>query len=299
MLKQNCLVRVRWLSALSVVLTVLLGLLPSGCGGGGGGGGELPTVVRGTVRDSARSDQPVGGATVTIGGVTATTNAADGSFEIRGAALGTTLAVVTAPAQAPQTLAFAEPVDFGARDDLILTLNIGQIRGRVVLGGQPVAGAQVTELTTGFSIPTSQDGRFLLESIPPGASTVFAIAATASVSRQIPVVNGVNEAGDLVLVDETDTNPPPAPPATLIGKITLSDQPSAAAAGTAVLLLRGGIQIEDTVTDAAGEYRFYVPPGGGYSVLARRNAYQDALSGPLTITDPSVPLRADLTMNPN
>ncbi|MES2463079.1 MAG: hypothetical protein V4671_21040, partial [Armatimonadota bacterium] len=278
-------------------LLLTAGALSGGCGSGGDNGG-LQNIVRGIVRDSANGDNPVGGATVTIGGKTGTTATTDGSFTITGASLGSTTAVVTVPGQAAQTIAFEPAVGPGTLDGLILTLNIGQIRGKVTLANQPVDGARVTDLTTGFEVFTKEDGTFLLESIPAGATSVIASVTTAAKTVPVTVVNGLTDIGTIVLEEDTNTNPPGPPSGTLVGKITLSDQTSATAgAGTLVFLQRNGVQVDQAVTDANAEFRFYALPGTGYSLLVRKNAYQDEQSDVFDITNPAVPLRKDLTLD--
>jgi hypothetical protein len=169
----------------------------------------------------------------------------------------------------------------------------------VTLANQPVEGARITDLGTGFEVFTNADGSFLLESIPAGATSVVAVAPTASKTVTVTVVNGLNDIGTIVLEADTNTNPPGPPGGTLIGKITLSDQASpTAGAGTTVFLLRNGVQIDQALTNSNGEYGFYALPGGGYSVLVRKNAYQDEQSDVFDITNPAVPVRRDLTLDP-
>jgi hypothetical protein len=290
----------RALGVLIAFILLVAGTLSGGCGSGGDGGGGLQNEVRGIVRDSANNDAPVSGATVTIGGKSATTTAPDGSFVIRGASLGSSTATVTAPGQPAQTIAFEPPVGPNTLDGLILTLNIGQIRGRVVLANQPVEDALVTEIGTAFPVATKADGTFLLESIPAGATSVVAVAGGAAKTVNVNVVNGLNDIGDIVLENDPNTDPPGAPAGTIIGKITLTDQTSpTAGAGTLVFLLRNGVQIDQALTNPNAEFQFYAVPGGGYSLLVRKNAYADKQSEVFEVTNPAVPLRKDLTLDLN
>jgi hypothetical protein len=288
----------RFSGVLAALFLLCAVFLAGGCGSGGGGT-DLQNQVSGLVRDSANSDNPVANATVTIGGKTATT-ATDGSFTIQGASLGSTTAVVTAPSQAAQTIGFDTPVTAGSVSGLILTLNIGQIRGKVLLAGQPVENALVTESGTGFQIATKADGTFLIESIPPGATSIVVVAPTASATKDVTVVNGLTDVGNIVLEADANPNPPGPPGGTLIGKITLSDQTSATAgAGTTVFLLKNGVQVDQALTNSNAEYGFYALPGDGYSVLVRKNTYQDKQSDVFSITDPATPVRKDLTLDPS
>lgn len=278
----------RWFVLITLALWPLV--LLSGCGGGGGGGGS--TTVVGKVLDSRNGDNPVAGATVAIGGASATT-IADGSFTIRGASGGATTATITAPGQQAQTIAFSPPVAASGSTNVgDLILNIGQIRGRVLTPqGQPAVGALVTVIATGDNVLTGADGRFQVDNIPSGTTDVTAVLGTASVTRQVTVGDGVTEIGDLTLVDDPNPNPP-GQPKTIQGTITLSD--GASATGLTVRLLRNGVDFEQAATNAAGGYEFYVPVGT-YGLRVSKPGYQDA-TGQVTVTNPATPVQADLTL---
>lgn len=279
--------------ALWITLLVVL----AGCGGGGGtpGPGNVATTVVGTVKDSARGDAPVVGATVVIGGQSATTGA-DGTFTIQNAQVGANTAIITVPGGQPQTVAFSPPIAAGQNGPFNdLFINIGQVTGRVLgPNGQPAAGAFVTVLTTGIgsdSVPTGSDGRFTIDAVPTGPTEVTAVLGTAFASKPITVVPGVTDIGDLPLVD--DPNPtPPGVPVTIQGTITLSDGTSAA--GLSVVLTRNNVQYEIAVTDANGYYSFYVPVGD-YGLRVVKPGYRDA-TGAVSVIDPSVAARADLAL---
>jgi hypothetical protein len=182
---------------------------------------------------------------------------------------------------------------------LVLTLNIGQIRGRVTLAGQPVANAIVTETVTGFPVQQMRTVAFCWRAYRRDrhrSSWLLPQLRDKGCHR----VNGLNDLGTIALNADTNPNPPGPPAGTLIGKITLSDQASGTAgAGTTVFLLQNGVQIDQALTNANAEFGFYALPGAGYSILVRKNAYQDATSDVFAITDPSTPLRKDLTLDPN
>jgi hypothetical protein len=126
------------------------------------------------------------------------------------------------------------------------------------------------------------------------------VAGGSSKTVNVTVVNGLNDIGDIVLENDPNPNPPPPPPGTLIGKITLANQSSpTAGADTLVFLLRNGVQIDQALTNPNAEFSFYALPGAGYSLLVRKNAYQDKTSSLFEITNPAVPLRIDLTLDPN
>jgi len=291
---------------------LVFSLTLAGCGGGGGGGSDTTTtttgtgggggIVTGRVLDSADGDAPVGGATVRIGTVSGVTTRVDqasadnvtGSFRLQNVPVGATEAVVTVAGNT-QTIAFSPPIANGANGPIELIINIGQIRGRILdTDGRPAANAFVSILSTGDNVQTAADGMFRVDNIPLGATEVSAVKGTSSATKPVTVVRGVTEAGDLRLVADTNPNPPPVP-YTIVGAVRLSDSPAASAgAGTAVALLRNGVQIEQTQADAGGEYRFYVPVGT-YAVRGVRNGYQDA-QVPAVVTNPNTPLRADLTL---
>ena len=297
------------LSALVATASALLAT--TGCGGGGGGKpqptpGGSTTTITGRVLNSTAADAPVEGATVVIGGKSATTRTVDnasadtptGSFVITDAPVGTDIALVTPPGGGTaQTIRFSPPIASGTNSPIELVINIGQISGRVLLpSGQPASGAFVTIAATGESVTAGSDGRFFLPNVPAGPTQVFVVLGTASKTQAVTVAIGNTDVGDLTLVD--DPNPtPPGIPNTIVGTVTLLD-PSGTlpASSTTVVLFRNGVQLETTTTDANGSYGFYVPVGNAYSVLATRPGFQNTQSGTLSVTNPSVPLHADLAL---
>ena len=290
--------------------------LSSGCGGGGGGNnggnntttnGNASTTISGLVLDSAAGDAVVEGAVVVIGGKSATTRTVDnanannptGSFVITDAPVGTELATVTAPGGVAQTIRFSPPIGAGTNSPIELIINIGQISGRVLLAnGQPANGAFVTVGSTGDSVNTDSAGRFFIPNIPVGPTDLFVVLGTASKTQTVPVNVGNTDVGDVILVDDTSTTPPGIPN-TIVGVVTLNDPLGAIpASSTSVVLFRNNIQIEATTTDAQGNFGFYVPVGAGYSLRASRPAFQDANSPAVSVTNPNVALRVDLTLQP-
>jgi hypothetical protein len=110
----------------------------------------------------------------------------------------------------------------------------------------------------------------------------------------VTVGNGENNIGDITLVDDPNPNPPGLPN-TIVGTITVTGIGNVS--GTNVILERNGVQIESTTTNNEGKYGFYVPVGT-YTVRAIRNAFQEAVSAPFTLNDPSQPVTTNLTMQP-
>ena len=276
-------------------LILMFGLLLAGCGGGGGGGGGPiggNTTVSGTVRDSRAADAPVAGARVEIGGVATTTNQ-DGTFTLRGAQVGASSAIVTAPGGQPQTISFSPPIAAGS-NSVPLTINIGQIRGRVVdPQGQPVANAVVVVIATGDTTRTAADGTFLVPDIPATVTDVTAVFGTQAGTRTGVDVqdNGVTDIGDLQL--QNDPNPtPPGPPSTINGRLTTGD--GGATTGAIVVLYQNGVEVERT-TAQNGAYSFYVPVGT-YTVFATLSGYQNA-QATANVTNPATSLQVDLTLS--
>lgn len=300
----------------AVILSALLATasaLLAGCGGGGKSGpgdtkNSPTTTITGRVLNSTAGDAPVEGATVVIGGKSAITRTVDtasadtptGSFVITDAPLQTDIAVVTPPGGgAAQTIRFAPPIAAGTNSPIELVINIGQISGRVLLAnGQPASGAFITIAATGESVTAGTNGRFFLRIVPAGQTQVFVVLGTASKTQDVTVGIGNTDVGDITLVD--DPNPtPPGIPNTIVGTVTLLDaNGTIPAPSTSVVLFRNGIQLETTTTDANGNYGFYVPVGTAYSVLATRAGFQNTQSGTLSVTNPSVPVHADLALPP-
>lgn len=288
-----------------ITIAVLFAVTFFGCGGGGGpGGGGGRTVVRGIVRNSTNSDEPVEGARVTIGGVSAVTRTVDnassenpvGSFEIVNPAVGARVATIEIgnPVTDTQQVGFEPPIVSGTNDDLELFINIGQLTGRVLLpGGQPATNARVTVAATGETRQVNSDGTFLVQLIPLGSTQLFAVQGTATATQTYTITPGLQNVGDIQLADDPNPNPP-GQPRTIFGTITL--QGAGNVAGVSVLLFRNGTQIESTFTDAQGKYSFLVP-AGNYSLRVISTGFQDGTAN-ITLTDPNVPQEVNLTLTP-
>lgn len=281
-------------------------VLVAGCGGGGGGGGaKVSTTFSGQVLDSAKGDAGVGGATVTIGGVTtqttstaaATATVPVGSFTIQNAAVGANSATITVPGQPAQTVVFAPALAAGANPAQQLFINIGQITGKVVLPtGAPAVNAFISIDINGDNVLTQPDGSFLIANVPVGTTNLSAVLGTASLSQAVTIGNGVTALGTLKLVNNPNPNPP-GPPSTITGRVLLGGTGGGAVAGTNVFLLLNGNQIEVTTSDNAGGYSFYVPVGA-YTLKFARNSYVSG-SQDVAVSNPSVPVQVpDVTLAP-
>ena len=291
----------------AALLTLGLLFLLAGCGGGGGGGGSSSNTVRGIVSDSQNGDKGAEGATITIGRISAVTRTRDnfdathpiGFFEMQNVPVGTNTAVIQLKgATTAQTIAFTPSVTTGVNPDLELFVNIGQVTGQILLpdGKSPAANAYVTVAATGETIQSDTNGRFLLTLIPtqPGGieTEVLAVKGTASGRKTVTVAYGLNTLDTLTLTDDPSTAPP-GQPYGLTGAVTVPGL--GAVANTTVILFRNQIQQETGITDSNGKYYFYVP-AGQYSVRATRAGYKDTETPTINLTDPSVPVTANLTM---
>lgn len=287
-------------------------MLLTGCGGGGGGepgpdpgpgGGDMTATVYGTVLDAAQGDQPLAGATVEIGGKTATTVPANatgdntdvGAFRIEGTTVGANTAVVTPPNGTPQTVFFSPALVTGQNGPIELIVNIAQVQGRILRAdGQPAGGAFVAILATGESHITNADGVFTFEAIPAGPTEITAVLGTQSLRYEFNVAVGLNNLNDLTLLD--DPNPdPPGPPSTIIGTISITgDNAPGAAANLNVQLFRNGLIYREATTNSVGDYSFYVPVGN-YEVRINKPGYRPHV-GNISVADPSNPVRADIAL---
>jgi hypothetical protein len=214
--------------------------------------------------DAARGDAPVVGALVEIGGRTGTTDQ-NGVFTITGVQAGAFPPGSRRPA-APlrKPVSFSPPIAPGAANNVgELIINIGSVAGRVLLpNGQPAAGAFVSALSTGLQVNADATGRFVLPNLPAGPTQISAFLGTASATVTVTVgESGETNIGDLILQEDPNPVPPPAP-VNIVGTVTLADT-GAPAAGASVRIFRAGATTpaEQTVTDAQGRYSTFVPAG--------------------------------------
>jgi len=201
------------------VFAVLTALL-AGCGGGGGFFGPS-ALLQGRVVLVSTGQPPNPPATVIVGGQSVRTSTQEGAFQLRVPTTATQLTVRTQglpdftftlpPLQAGQT------VDLG---DLYVGARTIAVQGRIVdaLTQQPVGEATVSLLgQRAQSNPTT--GRFTLNGIAYDPEGVLdpegEVRKTGYLPRRFladqPVIDGVMEIGDLLLLPETDDNPPGQP----------------------------------------------------------------------------------------
>jgi hypothetical protein len=206
--------------ALLIGVFAALTALLTGCGGGGGFFGPS-ALLQGRVVLVGTGQPPNPPATVIVGGQSVRTSTQEGAFQLRVPTTATQLTVRTQglpdftftlpPLQAGQT------VDLG---DLYVGARTIAVQGRIVdaLTQQPVGEATVSLLgQRAQSNPTT--GRFTLNGIAYDPDGVLdpegEVRKTGYFPRRFladqPVIDGVMEIGDLLLLPETDDNPPGQP----------------------------------------------------------------------------------------
>jgi hypothetical protein len=206
--------------ALLIGVFAALTALLTGCGGGGGFFGPS-ALLQGRVVLVSTGQPPNPPATVIVGGQSVRTSTQEGAFQLRVPTTATQLIVRTQglpdftftlpPLQAGQT------VDLG---DLYVGVRTIAVQGRIVdaLTQQPVGEATVSLLgQRAQSNPTT--GRFTLNGIAYDPEGVLdpegEVRKTGYLPRRFladqPVIDGVMEVGDLLLLPETDDNPPGQP----------------------------------------------------------------------------------------
>jgi hypothetical protein len=206
--------------ALLIGVFAALTALLTGCGGGGGFFGPS-ALLQGRVVLVGTGQPPNPPATVIVGGQSVRTSTQEGAFQLRVPTTATQLTVRTQglpdftftlpPLQAGQT------VDLG---DLYVGARTIAVQGRIVdaLTQQPVGEATVSLLgQRAQSNPTT--GRFTLNGVAYDPEGVLdpegEVRKTGYLPRRFladqPVIDGVMEVGDLLLLPETDDNPPGQP----------------------------------------------------------------------------------------
>ncbi|GIV06729.1 MAG: hypothetical protein KatS3mg016_2304 [Fimbriimonadales bacterium] len=201
-------------------LALALVIVLSACGGGGGSFGAS-ALLQGRVVLVGTGQPPNPAATVIVGSQSVQTSAQEGSFQIRVPVNATQLIVRTPglpdftfnlpPLQAGQT------VDLG---DLYVGTQSISVQGRIVdaLTQQPVGEATVTLLgQRAFS--NASTGRFTLNGVAYDPEGVLdpegEVQKDGYIPRRFladaPVIDGVMDVGDLLVLQQTDDNPPGQP----------------------------------------------------------------------------------------
>lgn len=243
----------------------------------------LPVAVSGTVTDAL--NQPVAGATVTIGGVS-TTTAPDGSYLFDTVPVGTHQAVLTLPdgytlstSPAPFTIPIGSQTPITGQDFVIAPNPT--ISGTVRASGSGVGGVTVTATGPGGTIGTvtEADGSYSFPRVPSGAYTVTVEPPAGLVvdgAATIPVTVAASDIGgvDFALAKTGD-----------IGGTVLATGGSGVAG--AMVTIDGPGSTSTTTTDASGAFGASGLPPGTYTItLTVPNGYTttDPLSKTVTIT---------------
>ncbi len=256
----------------SLMAVLALAAILSGCGGGGGGGGGNSsggTTVTGSVLLVETNLAPVTAGTITMGGVTTTTNST-GGFALTNVPVNTTTGTVSVPGEQTLTLTLnlkANTINNLGTIYVSATGYTASANGRVVTvsGGvtTPVAGADVT--IGGQSSVSATDGTFTIANLPVGLGSdptvpIGNIQATGYVNKpiltQFPLAAGSNPLGDIPLGAPISSSTP-SQPYTIFGFVKSG---GAAASTTVSLSPTVGPLIAHT-DPATGEYFFWVPAG--------------------------------------
>lgn len=201
-------------------LALALVFVLSACGGGGGSFGSS-ALLQGRVVLVGTGQPPNPAATVIVGSQSVRTSTQEGAFQIRVPVNATQLLVRTPglpdftfnlpPLQAGQT------VDLG---DLYVGAQTISVQGRIVdaLTQQPVGEATV-KLLGQRALSNASTGRFTLNGVAYDPQGVLdpegEVQKDGYISRRFladaPVVDGVMDVGDLLILRQTDDNPPGQP----------------------------------------------------------------------------------------
>lgn len=284
-------------------------LILFGCGGGGGG--PAPANLTGRIL-LLSSGSPISGATVMVGGSTATTTV-DGMFTLNG--ISSTSTQVTIKATGVKDLVQNLPVlTPNATNDLgdIFVLGTSDTGGydatvtAHVLQADtqaPVVGARVR--LNGLVATTDGTGAFTLTGLPAGLggtlTEVGKITATGLEDKPIvidlPIVTSppINDLGNILM--NPPVGPIPGGPANVKGRVLLQGRTDYS--GTTVNLInKSNSAIVATVTTVAdGKYGFWVPVGN-YTVSATQTGFQTKTQD-TTLTKLDQPVTVpDITLTP-
>ncbi len=254
-----------------LLLIGLLMLLLSACGGGGGGGFGGGAVLKGRVVLVGTGNPPNPRATVEAGGRSTQTDTQEGTFQLS-VTVGTTQLIVRAPGLPQFTfrlpvLQSGQTYDLG---DLYVGPQTVSVQGRILnaLTQDSVGDAEVTLLgQRAFTNPTN--GRFTLNDVAYDPEGILdpegEVNRTGFIPRRFlvdqPVVSGVIELGDILLLPETDENPP-AGPGNVQGVVIV---PADSPVGVRVDIYSppsATIPTESAfVTQSNGQFRLWLLPG--------------------------------------
>lgn len=284
---------------------LVLAVLIAGCGGGGGGPGGVFALLVGRVLWIESNSATSPAASVTAAGNTTTTDLVDGSFVLQ-VPVGTTSATVSYSDGGPPvvfTFTFAPAsgtVDLG---DLYIGPETVTVHGTVhdAADDLPVPGATVK--LAGRTATTNASGEFNLLNVAysSGSSAAFgdligevtkALYVTRQFSPPTTAVGGVVEVGTLMITPESLDQPPPFP-ANISGTV-LPVQAGFGVGATVELLDAGMNVVRTTLSDGAGQFRFWAATGS-YTVRATNGVRTG--TAPVTLTSPNVQEVVNVTVS--
>jgi len=287
------------MSRILLGLFAILGVLLAGCGGGGGPATTF--TVTGRVL-SVVSDGPVNpSARIQVGGTTATTNAADGSFTIQVPSGTTSLTVDTLSSfgvfvfTVPSITADSDVGDLWVGPEKVTVT--GTVRNST--DSTPIANADVN--FGGVVGKTNASGGFSLSNVAYSTDNIqgfFSVVGSAratgffasNFSPTQPAVAGVVTVDDILLTPSTDTTPPPGP-YNIWGRIN----PSSLAAGTLVTLSQNGNAVRQFTVGSDGKYFFWVP--AGTYTISFANGSHTAADQSVTLAQQNQVVEKDATLN--
>lgn len=216
-------------------------------------------TIAGIVRDAATA-MPISGATVTAGGMTATTDGS-GGYALNNVPIGAQSVNASAPDYNPASASVTVVVGAAVDQDFSLAPQPGTIAGFVKDDfAEPIAGATVT--VAGVTVNTGADGSYTLTNIPAGAQTVNGSATGfVSASASVTVLSNQTVQQDLTLPRRTGT---------VQGRI-IDESTNQPIAGAEVELLP--FPLASAIADASGNYSMTGVPAGEQVILASAPGY--------------------------
>jgi len=246
-----------------VVAGVIVALPLLGCIGGGNDSIPALGTVSGTVRD-ATALTPIASATVTVAGVSATTDT-QGAFSLRAPAGQRTYSVAAEGYQSVRDVAVAVPANTTVTLDIRLQAgasDAGTVHGSVTEAGtgDPVSGATVTVGTV--TTTTDSTGAYTLAGMPVGDQNVtFSKTGYQTLVRTLNVVAGGSYTLDVELTLATT--------GTVAGTVT------DAASGQGLAGVTVSIEaVASTTTGTDGAYTLADVPSGTWTLQFAMTGYR-------------------------
>lgn len=287
-----------WFIALIATFVAIL----IGCGGGGGGG-AVTTNVLGAILwiETGAPTNPA--TTVRVGDFSAPTDLGTGGFSVTALIGATSLTATYAPAAGtPIVRTFSFPALTGSTDvgDLYIGPEEVSVAGRLVdsAAGNAIPNGRVS--LAGRSATAGADGRFIIPGVAYSSTnlTVFlGLQGTAqatgffttSFSPPSGAVGGLVDVGDIVMVVEGGSTPPPLP-----FNLTGSVLPANLGPGARVEVLSGATPIRTQFANGTGNFSFWVPVGS-YTIRATQGAATG--SSPVNIVNVNQTVTVNVTVN--